>query len=177
MVVGIIDLAHCGTTMTAGVLERIGVPMVFDHSGARKLEDSEVMAALQEPAKFSTLVKRRGVDGWGFKFPGAWKYAKTLRFCLPEAVYVAIYKDPVSVTMRRFGTISGGKLAKTVRWMADNVDGLQSSGLEVAWLSYAHAMRYPCQFVTKLAGLAGVNVTGGQMDAVLEWMFPKGRDE
>jgi hypothetical protein len=171
--IAVIDLAHCGTTMVAGVLERLGVPMVLSRGRKDKLEDLDVYAALPDAGKFSNLVQRRGDLAWGFKCPGAWKYPGSLAL-LPDPVFVAIYKDPVSVTLRRFGTISGGKLAQTCRWMADNVRGINESGLPVHWLSYLEAVRKPGQFTAQLAQLAGTNVTGGQMDAILEWIFPAG---
>ena len=174
MVVGIIDLAHCGTTMTAGVLERIGVPMVLNRGKRSKLEDLDVIEALREDATFEQLTKQRQGITWGFKYPGAWLFADRLRM-LDEAVFLAIYKDPVSVTQRRFGKIGGGKLAKTVSWMQRSIDGINESGLPVHWLSYAHAIRYPCEFTGRLGALAGIRPTYGQIDSVLEWMFPKGQ--
>lgn len=171
-VIGVVDLAHCGTTMTAMVLERIGVPMLFRYGNRKKLEDREVIDALLCGETFPALVEHRSGFTWGFKYPGAWKFAPLLQEYIPDAVYVAIYKDPVSVTYRRFGSIGGGKLAKTTLWMLDNIEGLNASGLDVHWLSYRDAIVGPCGFVGRLAGLAGVSVTGGQMDAALGAIAP-----
>jgi len=173
VVIAIIDLAHCGTTMTAGVLERIGVPMLLQRGKRDKLEDMDAIDALRQ-GTFAQLVRQRAsLPVWGFKWPGAWKFAPVLRECLPDATYVAIFKESVSVTYRRFGTIGGGKLEATCRWMAEQVAGINATGLPVHWLSYLEAVRSPCAFTARLARLVGVTVTGGQMDSVLEWIRGK----
>ena len=174
-VIAIVDLAHCGTTMTAGILERLGVPMVWKRTNG-KLEDDDVAQALgtvkepQNSRELARLVEQRGDLTWGFKIPGAWKFAPVLREHLRDPVYLAIYKDPVSVTLRRFGTVDTRRLAKTTRWMHESIVGIRECGLPVWWLSYLDAMRGPCQFVEHLAELAGVGVTGSQMDACLAWI-------
>jgi len=93
-----------------------------------------------------------------------------MRDCLVDPVYLAIYKDPVSVTLRRHGTICGARLARTTRWMAENIAGINKSGLDVHWLSYSRAVARPERFVHELAKLAGMDATQEQIDAAVGWI-------
>jgi len=66
--VAVVDLAHCGTTMVAGILERIGVPVVLGRDNG-KLEDQSVIGALRNTDQFQRLIDERRGLMWGFKFP------------------------------------------------------------------------------------------------------------
>ena len=169
----ILGLAHCGTTMVARCLEILGVPMA---GGTRykpdKWEDLGIIKALQDEHAFATIVETRNTRTWGFKYPGAWKFAPLLKKYLISPVYLAIYKDPVSVTLRRFGTITAHKLRNTIRQMEDSIDGIMESGLPVEFLSYKDAIAGPREFVERLADLAGVPVLIERLDAAESYIRP-----
>jgi len=167
----ILDLAHCGTTMVAGVFQLLGVPMVGDQYDSTKWEDLEVIKALQDESAFAWLVANKP-DLWGFKYPGAWKFAPMLKAHLRDAVYFAIYKGPVSVTIRRFGSVNTTKLRNTIQQMNASIDGIIASGLPVHCLSYEFAILAPRAFASRLANLAGLSVNKAQMDAVERYVQP-----
>ena len=107
--VAIIDFAHCGTTMLAGVCETLGVPMVLGGDPNGKMEDQEVVRALDRGIMAELAAKRDAEHPiWGFKVPGAWKYG-TLAV-LNDPVYLAIYKEPVAVNYLRFSTVTSFKI-------------------------------------------------------------------
>lgn len=171
--VAIIDLAHCGTTMLAGVCEILGVPMVGARYKERKWEDQDVIAAIRDRTAFAQLVARRDAahERWGFKFAGAWLFADSL-VVLRDPVYLAIYKDPVSVTARRFNAVTISKLANTLRQMRDSVHGINDAGLDVRWLSYHQAVVTPAAFVVEVAHAIDIPPTPAQVDRAVAFIRP-----
>lgn len=155
--VAIIDFAHSGTTMLAGICEIFGVPMSGDDRHPWKIEDYEVIEAIQAGEEaFAAVVAQRSQDHnlWGFKWPGAWKFAPVLKAQLPEPIYLAIYKDVVSITRRRFGNTRPPwprKIRNTGRQMKASIDGIYASRLPVRFLSYHDAIMDPLQFVKQVA--------------------------
>jgi hypothetical protein len=176
--VAIIAFAHCGTTMVAGICEVLGVPMVGTSYHSVKREDWEVVAALQE-GRFAELAEQRNAqhEHWGFKFPGAWKYADVLQENLRDPLYLTIWKDPASVARRRFGRSQDRwlrKVANTCQRMRESVDGIRHSGLPVHTLSYCRAVADPAQFVSELAEMIGLHPTIEQLARAQQYIQPVG---
>ena len=180
--IAIIDFAHCGTTMCAGIFEIFGIPMVNDRFQPIKREDWEIMEALQKGEEaFAEVVRRRDAEHkmWGFKFPGAWKFASAMRAHLQDPVYLAIWKDPISVTRRRFGTSNRQWLRKccnTCRQFKRSMNSIYASDLPVHTLSYHEAIVTPGQFVRHLAELAGTHPTAQQLDRATSYIQPSPGD-
>lgn len=170
--VAIIDFAHSGTTMLSGLCHILGVPMVFERYKLNKLEDWDVIETIRREKQFAQLVDRRNRQyaSWGFKLVGAWKFPKSLVH-LRDPLYLAIYKDPVSVTGRRFGAISFNKLDNTLEQMRLSVQGIMDSGLPVRVLSYQRAINSPEVFVTELGEILGVEV-GDRLPRATEFIRP-----
>jgi hypothetical protein len=170
--VAIIDYAHSGTTMVAGLCHILGVPMVFDDYKRHKLEDLDVLRAIDKEQEFARLVKERdeqyGV--WGFKRPGAWTFPDALAH-LQDPIYLVIYKDPVTVTYRRFRKIRRWMVSNTLEQMRVSMDGIKSNGLPVHILSYQRAILTPETFVKELAGIIGVTV-GDKLAEAVGWIQP-----
>ena len=173
--VAIIDFAHCGTTMVAGVCEILGVPMVNEDYHPVKREDWEVVEALRE-GRFAELAEQRNEhEHWGFKYPGAWIYADVLRENLRDPLYLTIWKDPASVTRRRFGRSDVRwlhKMINTCRSMAESLDGIKRSGLPVHTLSYYHATTDPVWFVRRMAEMIGIQPSTEQLVRAREYIQP-----
>ena len=79
MVIVVLEHSHCGTTMVAGILSILGVKMMGE--GCYHLESPVIRKALENEEEFVKLVKEMDskYGMWGFKYPGAWKYAKLLK--------------------------------------------------------------------------------------------------
>jgi len=131
----------------------------------------EVIKALQDESEFAWLTTIKP-KVWGFKYPGAWKFAPLLKAYLIDPVYFAIYKEPVTVTIRRFGSVNATKLQNTIRQMNASIDGIIASGLPVRFLSYENAITAPRAFASRLANLCGLQVDKSQLDAIERYIQP-----
>jgi hypothetical protein len=109
---------------------------------------------------------------WGFKSPGAWLRAEWLQKYLPDPLYLAIYKDAVSVTYRRFGHLSALALENTVEQFRESIYGIRMCGLPVTWLSYERAIVSPAAFVRDLADLAHLLPTQEQLRRAAAFIRP-----
>lgn len=156
--VAIIDCAHSGTTMVAGLCHILGIPMVFENYKEHKLEDMNVRWAIKNEKRFAELVKERDEQygSWGFKRPGAWTFPASLAH-LSNPIYLVIYKDPVSVTGRRFNEITPYKVYDTLKQMMVSIEGIRALGLPIHLLSYQRAIVMPEIFVSELARIIGAD--------------------
>ena len=165
--VAIIDCAHHGTTMVAGICEILGVPMVGKNYKSGKWEDTEMVEAQQSEEKFAEVVAQRNAehDIWGFKSPGAWLRAPWMGKYLRNPIYLAIYKDPVSVALRRHRLTTvdwrGGMtwaVGDTIRQMDKSIQGMRAGGFPVHCLPYQQAIVDPVGFVRHIADVIGIVV-------------------
>ena len=177
--VGIIAFAHSGTSMLSAILEMLGVKMVFgdvEDYHHRKWEDHEFIHKLDDEEAFGEMVARRNeqVDTWGFKYPGAWMHMDRLQRHLREPVYVAIWKDPVSVTLRRFNSRNrfGNKLRNTIRQMKTAMDGLYAAGQPCHHFSYEDAILTPATFAADVASAVGATPTVDQLHNIIDYIQP-----
>ena len=172
--VAIIACAHHGTTMVAGVCELLGVPMVGKNYDPKKWEDTEMVQAQQGEEQFAAIIARRNAehDVWGFKSPGAWLRAPWMGEYLRNPVYLAIYKDPVSVAFRRFKSISASKVENTIRQMEWSIRGMRERGFPAHCLSYQRAIVAPAEFVQQVAGLIGIAVDEGSYAQAVAYIQP-----
>jgi len=179
----IIDFAHSGTTMVAGICEILGVPMVIGplHYHPMKQEDSDIIEVLYtqpDETAFAALVEERNAkyDSWGFKLPGAWKQAAWLKKYLRDPLYIVIYKDLVSVTRRRFGKSRSRwlrKIRNTARQQKASTDGIYKAKLNpLLILSYHRAVILPKLFVRKIATAIGFNGDDDLLDKAVEYIQP-----
>jgi hypothetical protein len=177
--IAIIDFAHCGTTMLAGVLELLGVPMVVDADfDQMRGEDPEIIRTLQtDEEAFRAEVEKRNAkyESWGFKWPGRREYWPLFQECLREPVFLTIWKDPVSVTRRRFGKSNArllGKLRNTARQMQSAIDTAYKLQMPMTMFSYCKAVQTPGAFIKTVAGLAGVEWTWDQVARIGQYIQP-----
>ena len=171
----ILDLAHHGTTMLAGCLEILGVPMVGASYDPERWEDREVVQAMRDEHSFAEYVAERNQHKvWGFKYPGAWLWADMLEKYLIDPIYFAIYKDPVSVAWRRANGISTGVVLNTMNQMQDSVSGISASGLHCYWLSYHRAITDPHSFIAYIVRLARLDTTEEQVLKAADYIKPGG---
>jgi hypothetical protein len=172
--VAIVDFAHSGTTMLAGVLEILGIPMVGPRYRPLKWEDLDVIESLRDEQRFALLVAQRHKEHaiWGFKYPGAWKFAPLLERYLDDPVYLAIFKEPVSVTGRRFNAVTLNKLGNTLEQMRLAAEGMRATGWPIHLLSYHRATVAPLAFVTELMQVTGIRTTPGRVDAAVRFIQP-----
>lgn len=175
--VAIIDFAHSGSSMVAGICEILGVPMVGDNYDAMKWEDLDVLKALADEQQFALLVAERNArhSVWGFKRVGAWLFPEALAH-LRSPVYLAIYKDPVSVTRRRFGASDARlmkKLRNTMHQMMKSINAFYYTfGHPVHTLSYHKAVVTPEAFVQEVAEVIGFGGDKALRDKAAAYIQP-----
>ena len=174
--VGIIEFAHCGTTMVAGICHILGVPMVSENYKRNKLEDLDVINTIADEQAFAKLVKERNErhGTWGFKRPGAWTFPDSLVH-LRNPIYLAIYKDPVSVTHRRFGGSQirlSHKIRNTGRQMKHTIDGIYAWNPSVHFLSYCRAIIAPKQFVQEIAEVIQIDPSEEAFNKAVRFIRP-----
>lgn len=171
----IVDLAHHGTTMVSGLCCILGVPMLGSRYDEEKLEDLDIEKAMLTHKRdvFDRIVEKRNDahSSWGFKRVGGWIWAEWFEK-LRDPVYLAIYKDPVTVTRRRFGNAAVNGILNTVVQMERSMQGIRNSGLRVHFLSYQTAVVRPEKFVRGIAYWAGVDVSEEQMQKALGYIQP-----
>ena len=173
----IVTFSHCGTTMLAGMLEIFGVPMVGKNYHKMKWEDHDVIEALQDEDQFAALVAKRNQlwSTWGFKYPGAWNFMPLLKRHLRNPVYLAIFKDPVSVTRRRLGKSNGRfshTLRSTIRQYRRSMDALYASGETVHYFSYQKAVMSPREFALELVEVVDLPVSDERIDRAVSYIQP-----
>jgi len=174
----ILDLAHCGTSLLSGVVHRLGIPMVQTNynTSPGRMEDGDVLKALSSEETFAALcAERRGMD-WGFKHPGAWRFEWMPRY-LRAPIYLAIYKDPVTTTFRKFQEIDGVSMLSTIERMRRSVMGIERRQLPCFYLSYYEAVCKPVVFTKRLAHILGVTVDEGQIAHAAAWIQPGGYND
>lgn len=175
----IIDRIHNGTTMLAGVLVHLGVPMWGENYRVPKLEDTDMIAAIRKgESYFAQLVAQRNTNHeiWGFKFPPVWRhYMPLLQRQLSDPVYLAIYKDPVSVAQRHANVGQAPSLEQVrdeALWTLRNINGMLDRGVHVFPLSYVRAVVRPSEFVELVAEIVGIEPTAEQAERAIEWIQP-----
>ncbi len=172
----VLGMAHCGTTMLAECLQHLGVPMTLGGDRGH-CEDAGIAHALRKQAWFEAEVATRSGRTWGFKHPGAWRFARYFE-CLEAPVYLAIYKDPVTVARRypyQDATLTEPQhIHQTASRMMGSLAGMLSSGLPVRYLSYLDAVRDPYAFTVDLVKICGLGVTEKQVYAASSSIKPLG---
>jgi hypothetical protein len=171
----ILDLSHCGTSMLSGVIHRLGIPMVQANyrTHESRVEDADVLAALSSEATFKELCKERQGTDWGFKHPGAWRFEWMPQY-LADPVYFAIYKEPISVTWRKYKQIDGISLLSTLDRMRRSVMGIEHRQLPCHYLSYWEAVKSPIVFTRILAAALRLEVDDWTMRHAAEWIQQTG---
>jgi hypothetical protein len=175
----IVEHAHCGSTMLAGLLEIAGIPMVGDDYKEMKWEDQEIVEAMRSGNEdaFVDVIKRRNAqhDVWGFKSPGAWLHMPLLLKHLRNPIFLAIYKDPVSVTMRRAGGRGGDFLElveNTVHQYSQSLRGMHDTRQFIYLFSYLKAMIDPVGFVRELSDVTQIEVDEETMARLVAFIQP-----
>jgi len=165
--------------MVAGILECLGVPMVADNFFGMSWEDSDIVRRLKvSDEAFKEVVDRRNRknDIWGFKHPGAHRFLKRMKKILRNPVYLAIWKDPVTVTQRRFGYDSERPfildMQNTCVKMANAMWNIYTAEEEVHMLSYAQALIKPRWFVEEIVRVTELDATGAEIANAVKFIRP-----
>lgn len=172
----VLDMAHSGTTMLAGILHLLGVPMWLKVYDPTKLECLEVQSAVNNEQWFMAYARARNEEQetWGFKMCGAWRYGRLFKNHLDNPIYFVIYKDPVTVSKRRFNkdVITRFMLRGTLNQMIESIQGIYDEGLPVNILSYQDAVLKPQWFVNHILSIIRINPPENAIDNAMSFIQP-----
>jgi hypothetical protein len=165
--------------MLAGVCHLLGVRMVFDSDfDSCHGEDPTIIRSLLESEEaFAQLVSERNElePSWGFKWPGRWENYPLYEKWLREPMYLSIWKDPVSVTRRRFGTSQHGwmrKLRNTARQMQGRINDAYRLQVPLMTFSYHKAIMAPGRFIREVGEAIGIEPTWQDVARIGQWIQP-----
>lgn len=180
--IAIIDEARNGTTMVTGIYAILGVPM-FNRAGhiqPMTYEDMDIInTVIKDEAKFAANVQERNekYKVWGFKMVGGWRVGDRLKKYLINPVYIAIFKDPVSLARRRFEhDINIYHIEHVLNQWHKTVDGLIAFDEKVHVLNYWDAIVDPVKFIHHLAEIAQLDADPLAVARAAAWIQPNNGD-
>lgn len=166
-----------GTTMVAGVAEKIGLNIGQDLG--HNLEDADFDRTSQEHMQAAIAERNSRLPVWGWKYPSASVYLSALMPYLRNPRFVVVWRDPLTAAIRAVEDIKQKGLkheAETRRAMQaveamvarqmNNVALLKQAGVPALLVSYEKAVRRPHDFITQLAGFMGMPVPEDMAETV-----------
>lgn len=168
----VLGLGRSGTTMTARVLQEIGL-FLGDRLSPGKHEDLQFSKAILGSNKeaFARISRERDAryDKWGFKNPKIRKQLGMLSL-LRNPRLVVMFRDPLAITLRNHLS-SSAEFESSFLDVANNISKLVSSlqklRLPMLLLSYEKALQHREEIVSALTDFCGLSPTPAmQRDAV-----------
>ncbi len=162
----ILGVPRGGTTMVAGIAQRLGLEIGqnLDYN----LEDPDFCMKPVEHMVQAIADRNNRLKVWGWKFPAATNYIADIELHLRNLRVVSVWRDPLSAAMRRMSTIerkagqpeaaARGKLnvlARMAEKQMSNIEFLSASGVPAYLVSYEKAVRAPEAFIGQLAEFIG----------------------
>lgn len=151
-----------GTTMVAGALHHLGVPM-GDTAGPTVFEDANLGKTFDagDDGEFGRLVEEMNIkyDVWGWKRPTSYRRIDQLDHHFRAPYFVAVFRDPVSVGLRekismRFDALK--VIEQTLDAYRSIVSFMRSVERPFLAVSFDKALRYPEHFISELADFIGI---------------------
>ena len=177
-----------GTSMVAGAIAMLGVPMGKDLP--ENIEDPNFNPIDHDTARRGPFidhvrqtVRERNATHpvWGWKYPRADRYLKDIVADLRNPRLVVVQRDPAPATIRgvraarRLGEDEAAAAYRTARErlkvMATQLDMVEALGLPSYLLSYEKAVLFPRRFLRDLAGFVGCPLPD-DVSPILEFMKP-----
>lgn len=167
-----------GTTMAAGCLHHLGVPM-GDSAGPVVFEDQVIGKSLDRGDlrgfRLAIANMNASYPVWGWKRPSAFRHLDLVAAEFREPYFIAIFRDPVAVALRehismRFDPTPA--LEVTLETYSTIARFLSETNRPVLAVSYEKALRYPLHFVEALVGFVGP-VSNESIDAALAFIDPE----
>ncbi|MBV6631974.1 MAG: sulfotransferase [Alphaproteobacteria bacterium] len=157
-VVGIVGIPRSGTSMTAGCLATLGIPMgdkldraVYEDFAVSALIEKGDMAAITEFANAQSETHLV----WGWKLPMGYQRLDLLAEAIPQMKLIAMYRDPLAITERNRISMDM-ETEKTLRWAAEETVAFTDAVLKypgpTALVSYEKALLDPEGFIDRLLG-------------------------
>lgn len=167
----VLGTARSGTTMVAGVLQALGVPM--GEKLGPVLEDVAISTALEsgDVARFEALVGRRNAQYplWGWKRPAAVDSVGTWLPRVRAPYVVAVFRDPFAIANRnRISMLTDvfPNMAQAIQHLGKLVDVLRGLDCPLLLCSYEKVLADPIAFVRSVDDFLGLDVPARHNEAV-----------
>jgi Sulfotransferase family len=179
----IFGLPRGGTTMVAGLAQRLGIAIGEDLGF--NLEDPD-FDRKPIPHMFRTIRRRNAkMAVWGWKFPAAGRYLPRLLKHIRNPRFVVVWRDPLTAAMRSIESIAEqglepdlasqktlGAVELMIAMQQKNIEFLKQAGAPALLVSYEKAVRRPQEFVEQFAAFLGRELPK-DMTEILAYMTPE----
>lgn len=166
----VLGLNRGGTSMVAGVLERLGIymgetvpPLYEDRLLAHPIEHRNLRAARRVVRNHD-----QSHETWGIKNPARVLLTRRWQTIFREPVYVAVFRDTMAIANRRSVSREKdlfGELAVILAQYREQVNFLKACRRPALLVSYEKALINPTGFAHHLAGFLGIHDTRRIADA------------
>ncbi|KJV06215.1 sulfotransferase family protein [Methylocucumis oryzae] len=163
----VLGLGRGGTSMVAGVLDKLGVYM-GDGLDSR-YQDQTLLDAVnrRDKAKAVATINERNqrYAVWGTKKLRLWRYDN----CFREPVYIVVFRDLLANANRRQQLFNVSLLNEMIKLLALSVNllfFLKCCKRPMLLVSYEKALIYPDEFVNTLAEFIGIKDTSAITTAI-----------
>ncbi len=179
----IIGMPRGGTTMVAGVAQRLGLNI--GDNLAFNLEDEDFDRKSLAHMRAAVTERDARMPVWGWKFPTASNYLAKLVPHLRNPRFVVVWRDPLTAAMRSVEQLMEQglpQLAETKRSLnavetmvnrqMNNLALLRKAEVPALLVSYEKSVRRRQEFVEQFAGFIGLPVPADTAE-ILAFMEPE----
>jgi hypothetical protein len=177
MTVIVIGVERGGTSMVAGVLDKLGVYMGETDNAVYEDHELAHCIKLNDLGAAKRIIAQRNVKHpiWGFKKPTLKLLKQRWRGLFREPVYVVIFRDVIAVANRR-AVSKGESITEVAPRIADNyqkiVRFMLSERRPILLVSYEKALLYPELFVTRIKQFLGLPENAAIDEQAIEFIKP-----
>ena len=173
----VIGAARGGTSMVAGILYHLGVPM--GKASAPVFEDVRIANAFEtnDDEKLNKIIIEYNKNPvWGFKRPGAINYLEKIASNLRNPHFVFIFRDVFSIANRN-GISMGSDLVDAMKNAIIDYDKMISFIAETNFpcllCSSEKVNAYPKKFVETMVEFTGMDVSTQDLGKAIDFVNPE----
>ncbi|MBD3244465.1 MAG: hypothetical protein GF335_00540 [Candidatus Moranbacteria bacterium] len=179
----VMGLSRSGTSMTAIVLEELGVFMGKEKDNIVH-EDLEIVDMLEknnEIAKFKNLIQERNKKYgiWGWKRPHAYEYLSKTKDLLTNPHFIFMFRDPLAIAIRnKIATKVDPmvNLERTIREYQNFFKSITSTKYPTLLISYEKIISNKQYFVEYLNDYFNINCSPEQLKKAALSIQPNKKD-
>lgn len=155
-----------GTTMVAGLVQRLGIPIGegMDYN----LEDPDFARKPLPQMKQSLQERNEAFRVWGWKFPAAARYLPKIIDTVRNPRFIVVWRDPLTAALRGIDRAHRKNASKEAQFKESlgaieamiglqllNVEAIRRAGCPVLMISYEKAVRRPEEMIRLIATFVG----------------------
>ncbi len=158
----VVGVARSGTSMVAGVLDKLGV-FLGEKSGKAVFEDVEIAKAIREKdvKTLRAIIEKNDQAGevWGFKRPEVFDVLPNYLAMFRNPRIVAIFRDPISIAKRNEISMHSDfidELERAAKRTVALVSFVKHQKVPLMLVSYEKALFEPAGFLDTLTSFCGL---------------------